>query len=130
MKAKNGSVLYVSMFLRLYLQCECYKRILNLTKNLNRVMKMGIKSLLYGAAVVAVSAMVASVTTYKVIEKSNITDVASVKPVEVSVHKAAFAQSATPQERVDLTEAADRSDRKSTRLNSSHQQVSRMPSSA
>ena len=63
MKAKNGGVLYVSMFLRLYLQCECYKRILNLTKILNRVMKMGIKSLLYGAAVVAVSATVASVTT-------------------------------------------------------------------
>ena len=70
MKAKNNDILYISMFLHLYLQRECYKRILNLTKILNRVMKMGIKSLLYGAAVLAVSATVASVTTYKVIEST------------------------------------------------------------
>ena len=72
-------------------------------------MKKGIKNLLYGAAVIAVSATVASVTTYKVIEKSNIADVGNVNSVEVPVQKATFAQSAAPQERVDLTEAADRS---------------------
>ena len=70
---------------------------------------MGIKNLLYGAAVIAVSATVASVTTYKVIEKSNISAVKDVKSVDVPMQKAAFARVAVPAERVDLTEAADRS---------------------
>ncbi|MBQ2368266.1 MAG: trypsin-like peptidase domain-containing protein, partial [Bacteroidaceae bacterium] len=72
-------------------------------------MKMGIKSLLYGAAVLAVSATVASVTTYKVIEKSNIAEVKNANSVELPIQKAAFASAAAPQQRVDLTEAADRS---------------------
>ena len=50
---------------------------------------MGIKNLLYGAAVIAVSATVASVTTYKVIEKSNIAEVANAASVELPVQKAA-----------------------------------------
>lgn len=70
---------------------------------------MGIKSLLYGAAVLAVSATVASVTTYKVIEKSNIAEVKNANSVELPIQKAAFASAAAPQQRVDLTEAADRS---------------------
>ena len=70
---------------------------------------MGIKSLLYGAAVLAVSATVASVTTYKVIEKSDIVEVKNANSVELPIQKAAFASAAAPQQRVDLTEAADRS---------------------
>ncbi len=72
-------------------------------------MKKGIKNLLYGAAVVAVSATVASVTTYKVIEKSNIVVDGGVETVAVPAQKAAFAQTVAPLERADLTEAADRS---------------------
>lgn len=70
---------------------------------------MGIKKLFFCVAVVALSATVASLTTYKVIEKDNYAKVKDSKTVGLQMQKAAFTQSSTPLERVDLTEAADRS---------------------
>jgi Do/DeqQ family serine protease len=73
-------------------------------------MKMGIKNLIFGAAVVAVSASVASVTTYKVIEKNNTSNsVQTTGATEVPVLKASYSQATVPQRHIDLTDAADKS---------------------
>ena len=73
-------------------------------------MKMGIKNLILGAAVIAVSASVASVTTYKVIEKNNASQsVQAATATEVPVLKASYTQTSAPQRHIDLTDAADKS---------------------
>ncbi len=82
----------------------------NLTNQQNRVMKKGIRNLFLGATVIAVSAVVASVTTYKVLENGKImsANVAEEKN-GLQLHKASMPQTFNMQERVDLTEAADKS---------------------
>ena len=75
-------------------------------------MKKGIKNLFSVVAVVAVSAMVASVTTYKVIEKSSLAqagEVQNAEPIGVQAHKASIMPSIVPVKNVDLTDAADKS---------------------
>ena len=74
-------------------------------------MKMGIRNLFFGTTIVAVSALVASITTYKVIERNNTTETASTtaETIGLPVHKAAFTQASVPQQHIDLTDAADKS---------------------
>lgn len=75
-------------------------------------MKKGIKNLFSVVAVVAVSATVASVTTYKVIEKSSLAqagEVRNAEPIGVQAHKASIMPSIVPVKNVDLTDAADKS---------------------
>lgn len=73
-------------------------------------MKMGIKKLLLGAAVVAVSATVASVTTYKVIEKNGVVkNVETATAAGLPLLKASYQQTFVPQRHIDLTDAADKS---------------------
>lgn len=72
---------------------------------------MGIRNLFFGTTIVAVSALVASITTYKVIERNNTTEKASAttEAIGLPVHKAAFTHSLAPQQHIDLTDAADKS---------------------
>lgn len=70
---------------------------------------MGIRNLFFGTTIVAVSALVASITTYKVIERNNTTETATTETIGLPVHKAAFTQASTPQQHIDLTDAADKS---------------------
>ena len=62
-----------------------------------------------GATVVAVSAAVASVTTYKVLEKRDVAVQAVSADSGLQIHKASMPQTFGMQERVDLTDAADKS---------------------
>ena len=72
---------------------------------------MGIRNLFFGTTIVAVSALVASITTYKVIERNNTTEKApaTTEAIGLPVHKAAFTHSLAPQQHIDLTDAADKS---------------------
>ena len=72
---------------------------------------MGIRNLFFGTTIVAVSALVASITTYKVIERNNTTETASTttETIGLPAHKAAFTQASVPQQHIDLTDAADKS---------------------
>ncbi len=73
-------------------------------------MKKGIRNLFLGATVIAVSAVVASVTTYKVLEKGNISSGNTTETENsLQLQKASMPQTFNMQERVDLTEAADKS---------------------
>ena len=72
-------------------------------------MKKGIRNLFLGATVVAVSAAVASVTTYKVLEKRDVAAQVVVADSGLQIHKASMPQTFGMQERVDLTDAADKS---------------------
>ena len=72
-------------------------------------MKKGIRNLFLGATVVAVSAAVASVTTYKVLEKSDVAAQPVAADSGLQIHKASMPQTFGMQERVDLTDAADKS---------------------
>ena len=72
-------------------------------------MKKGIRNLFLGATVVAVSAAVASVTTYKVLEKRDVAVQAVSADSGLQIHKASMPQTFGMQERVDLTDAADKS---------------------
>ena len=62
-----------------------------------------------GATVVAVSAAVASVTTYKVLEKRDVAAQVVAADSGLQIHKASMPQTFGMQERVDLTDAADKS---------------------
>ena len=62
-----------------------------------------------GATVVAVSAAVASVTTYKVLERRDVAVQAVSADSGLQIHKASMPQTFGMQERVDLTDAADKS---------------------
>ncbi|MBQ7361749.1 MAG: Do family serine endopeptidase [Bacteroidaceae bacterium] len=72
-------------------------------------MKMGIKNLFFGTAVVVASAAVASITTYKVIERNNKVEITETKTIGLPIQQAAFTQPSTPQQYIDLTDAADKS---------------------
>lgn len=72
-------------------------------------MKKEIRNLFLGATVVAVSAAVASVTTYKVLEKRDVAAQAVAADSGLQIHKASMPQTFGMQERVDLTDAADKS---------------------
>ncbi|MBR4295134.1 MAG: Do family serine endopeptidase [Bacteroidaceae bacterium] len=72
-------------------------------------MKKGIRNLFLGATVVAVSAAVASVTTYKVLEKRDVAAQVVAADSGLQIHKASMPQTFGMQERVDLTDAADKS---------------------
>ncbi len=72
-------------------------------------MKKGIRNLFLGATVVAVSAAVASVTTYKVLGKRDVAAQAVSADSGLQIHKASMPQTFGMQERVDLTDAADKS---------------------
>ena len=72
-------------------------------------MKKGIRNLFLGATVVAVSAAVASVTTYKVLGKRDVAAQAVSADSGLQIHKASMPQAFGMQERVDLTDAADKS---------------------
>lgn len=70
---------------------------------------MGIKNLFFGTAVVVASAAVASITTYKVIERNNKVEITETKTIGLPIQQAAFTQPSTPQQYIDLTDAADKS---------------------
>lgn len=72
-------------------------------------MKKEIRNLFLGATVVAVSAAVASVTTYKVLEKRDVAAQVVAADSGLQIHKASMPQTFGMQERVDLTDAADKS---------------------
>ena len=72
-------------------------------------MKKEIRNLFLGATVVAVSAAVASVTTYKVLEKRDVAAQIVAADSGLQIHKASMPQTFGMQERVDLTDAADKS---------------------
>ena len=81
----------------------------NLTKKQNKVMKKGIRNLFLGATVVAVSAAVASVTTYKVLERTDVPAESAAADNGLQLQKASFQQAFAMQQPVDLTDAADKS---------------------
>ena len=81
----------------------------NLTKKQNKVMKKGIRNLFLGATVVAVSAAVASVTTYKVLERTDVPAQSAAPDNGMQFQKASLPQSFAMQQPVDLTDAADKS---------------------
>ena len=70
---------------------------------------MGIKNLFFGTAVVVASAAVASITTYKGIERNNKVEITETKTIGLPIQQAAFTQPSTPQQYIDLTDAADKS---------------------
>ena len=70
---------------------------------------MGIKNLFFGTAVVVASAAVASITTYKVIERNNKVEITETKTIGLPIQQVAFTQPSTPQQYIDLTDAADKS---------------------
>lgn len=70
---------------------------------------MGIRNLFLGTTIVAVSALVASITTYKVIERSDISETTATEAIGLPIQKAAFTQPSAPQQHIDLTDAADKS---------------------
>ncbi len=70
---------------------------------------MGIKNLFFGTAVVVASAAVASITTYKVIERNNKVEITETKTIGLPIQQAAFTQPSMPQQYIDLTDAADKS---------------------
>ena len=72
-------------------------------------MKKEFRNLFLGATVVAVSAAVASVTTYKVLEKRDVAAQVVAADSGLQIHKASMPQTFGMQERVDLTDAADKS---------------------
>lgn len=72
-------------------------------------MKIGIKNILFSALIVITSATVASIVTYRVIENSKDVNVTEVKNIGLQMQKAAFPTNPISMERVDLTEAADKS---------------------
>ena len=53
---------------------------------------MGIRNLFLGTTIVAVSALVASITTYKVIERSDISETTATEAIGLPIQKAAFTQ--------------------------------------
>ena len=72
-------------------------------------MKKGIRNLFLGATVVAVSAAVASVTTYKVLERTDVPAQSAAPDNGMQFQKASLPQSFAMQQPVDLTDAADKS---------------------
>ena len=72
-------------------------------------MKKGIRNLFLGATVVAVSAAVASVTTYKVLERTDVPAQSAAPDSGLQFQKASLPQSFAMQQPVDLTDAADKS---------------------